>query len=130
MMNIGKTSFLFYVLVQRILDKKPTLLRYSASKIIGFNESGVDEFSNSPPSDDKAWRSYPERTWVLVDSNFKGPYNTTEPSGAILNETRNFFIIYVAFPDVHDRYNEFSKRNNMPLRVIPDWDMDELAIGL
>jgi hypothetical protein len=118
------------VLVQRILDKKPTLLRYSPSKIIGFNENGVDEFSNSPPFDDKAWCSYPERTWVLVDSNFKGPSNTTEPSGAILDENRKFFIVYMAFPDVRNHYKQFSQNNNMPLRVIPEWDDDELVIGM
>jgi hypothetical protein len=125
----GKTAFLFYVLVQRILDKKPTLLRYSDDRIIGFNENGVDEFSPSPSSDDEAWLSYPERTWVLVDSNnLEGPYYTEEPSGAILHESRKFFIVYAAHRD--NRYSRFSERNNMPLVVIPEWSVDELAIGV
>jgi hypothetical protein len=118
------------VLVQRILSKKPTLLRYSASKILGFNENGVDEFPHSPPSDDEAWRSYPERTWVLVDFNFKGPSNIQEPSGAIFDEKRKFFTIYMAHPDMYDYYRQFSQINNMPLRVIDQWDDEELAIGL
>jgi hypothetical protein len=38
----GKSVFLFYVLLLRILDAKPTVLRYDAGLAVGFTQYGVE----------------------------------------------------------------------------------------
>jgi hypothetical protein len=68
----GKTCFLFYVLLQRVLRGQATLLYVSESKSIGITQSGVEEFNPSVGFWPSIWRDHYklEDPWAMCDYQF------------------------------------------------------------
>jgi hypothetical protein len=119
----GKTVFLFFVLIQCILDKRPTLLRYSKGTIIGF----TNEFKVFPYISDLVAETakYPYGTWALADSEF-----SADGDGRPGNELKgsNMFTIFTTSP-LEARYKEFCKHRNAPTLVMNPYSLDEFLFS-
>jgi hypothetical protein len=89
----GKTVFLFFVLLQCILDAQPTVLRYRDGSVIVFIETGVRWLEAH--DFDRHSEVYPDGTWALVNAQFtiKGD-STGTPSGDFLGA--RFFVVHNA----------------------------------
>jgi hypothetical protein len=119
----GKTVFLFFVLLQRILDAQPTLLCYDGGKAIGFDKSGVQIFD--PDIASTEWHRYPYGTWVLIDSLFTESGNA---AGTPLGGFRfpKFFVVFTTSPRP-DRYQEWAKQQGAWTRTMRPWSCEEYS---
>jgi hypothetical protein len=113
----GKTVFLSFVLLQRILDAKPTVLCCNKNTIVGFSREGVNEFKLDGTIED--WDVYPNGTWALVDDFWSGGV----PSGG-LNSTR-FFPIFCATPEESDRWDFWQHQRKAAVRFMKPWSWEE-----
>jgi hypothetical protein len=84
----GKTIFLYYVLVLRLLSRSPTLFQYENESIVFFNEDGVTRLSP------KSMLRPSSATWALVDAN----PSVLQPAAMLLRDGAPFFTIVASSP--------------------------------
>jgi hypothetical protein len=63
--NPGKTIFLYYLLVCRLLEQQPTAFQYNSEFIVLFDQDGVSFWHRNS----KLPSTYSSKIWALVDSN-------------------------------------------------------------
>ena len=66
---LGKTILLYYILVKRLLEKKPTVLQYKPDVVFIFNDKGLHARRASSYYEPEL--SGYQDTWALVDMNEK-----------------------------------------------------------
>jgi hypothetical protein len=115
----GKTVFLSFVLLQRILDAKPTVLCHYRHAIAGFSRGGVKIFAFMPGERIEDWDIYPNGTWALVD-HFK---SSGAPTGGI--NTNRFFPIFSATPEIDIRWDYWQKQRKAAVRYMKPWSWEE-----
>ncbi|KAL5480248.1 hypothetical protein ACEPAI_1518 [Sanghuangporus weigelae] len=122
--GIGKSMFLIYVLVLRLLAGKPTVFRDKLSHGFLLDASGVIIVS----SDALDTVSQPEGTWFLVDSGQELGSVTQD----IITACRisNGFVIQSASPRT-PRFAWFTKiGNRIPWKMyMAPWSLEELIAG-
>ncbi|KAL5480156.1 hypothetical protein ACEPAI_1426 [Sanghuangporus weigelae] len=122
--GIGKSMFLIYVLVLRLLAGKPTFFRDKLSHGFLLDASGVSIVS----SDALDTESQPEGTWFLVDSGQELESVTQD----IITACRisNGFVIQSAPPRTPN-FAWFTKiGNRMPWKIyMAPWSLEELIAG-
>jgi len=89
--GIGKTTLLYYILVKRLLEEKPTILQYNSDYLVFFHANGV-KILNPSTSVDPELEEY-QNTWALVDIN---PL-VTKPAD-MLGLNSPFFLVMAASP--------------------------------
>ena len=87
----GKTTLLYYILVKRLLEQKPTALQNEASNVLLFDANGVKAIS-------PATHIHPESevfkgVWALVDIN-----PDVEDPARIFGADSPFFLIMASSP--------------------------------
>ncbi|TPX32516.1 hypothetical protein SmJEL517_g04344 [Synchytrium microbalum] len=115
--GIGKSIFLLYILIERLLDGLPTALQTELSCYHYFDHSGV---VMNPPS-----RTCPSDignpTWALVDSNEKV---ATPCEGFLGND--QVLMLQATSPKV-ERYREWTKQAAALLYYMNTWTWEETA---
>ncbi|KAL5520850.1 hypothetical protein ACEPAF_2853 [Sanghuangporus sanghuang] len=122
--GIGKSMFLIYVLVLRLLAGKPTVFRDKLSHGFLFDATGVSIVS----SDVLGAVSQPEGTWFLVDSGQELGSVTQDIITAC--HTSDGFVIQSASPCT-PRFAWFTKiGNRIPWKIyMAPWSLEELIAG-
>jgi hypothetical protein len=111
--TIGKRPFLSFVLLQRILDAKPTVACCDGM-IIGYSREGVTNFKGIEDCD-----IYHNGTWALVDYQ-----SGCVPSGG-LNNAR-FFHIFSAKPGPENsKWDFWQKERKATVRFMKSWSWEE-----
>jgi hypothetical protein len=89
---LGKTILLYYILVRRLFEQKPTILQNHRDHLYVFNANGVKAMSASmvvhPQSPEY------QNTWALVDITPR----VQEPGSMIGNEINPFFLVLASSP--------------------------------
>lgn len=118
---LGKTVFLHYALIERVLDGLPTFFQRETGRV----------FMLLGPTDVRIYHSQerldPERypgAWALVDSNA----SLVHPREEFIGDTSQLFVIQATSPQPL-RWKEWSKQLNAPLAVMKAWSWEELYIG-
>jgi hypothetical protein len=111
----GKTVFLLYLLVVRILQKKPTLLRLADNQLIGFSDNGLRLHSLDFPTRDPIW-DYPQGTWALTDPAYTISGSSGEPSGPLLTNT-NLFVVFTSSLKA-TQHHEWVRQTGSPMIVM------------
>ena len=88
----GKTILLYYILVKRLLDRKPTILQTQRQYLYSFHSEGVDVLSQSSPilPNSEEYRN----TWALVDINV----HVQAPAELISHENSPFYLVMSSSP--------------------------------
>jgi hypothetical protein len=113
--GIGKTCFLSYVLVERLLKARPTVLQVvdkDAFLHVLFNESGTHLVSSYNPScTDSA-------IWALTDQT---------PRGVASNFDHHNWLVVTTSSPRRENYHHMKKHYSMPLYYMPVWTWEEIA---
>ena len=94
---LGKTILLYYILVKRLLEKKPTVLQYKPNVVFIFNDKGLHARPASSYYEPDL--SGYQGTWALVDMNEK----ITQPADFI--QSSKFFLVMASSPTPSRWYN-------------------------
>ncbi|KAH8116378.1 hypothetical protein DFH11DRAFT_1580210 [Phellopilus nigrolimitatus] len=118
--GVGKTTFLFVVLINRLLNAEPTLFRGCKGNYIGLSEHGCFIYPPSPSPNNLA--IYPKGVWVLADPGF-----AVDAFGAIDEPlyNLNFFVVYTTSPN-EARFKEWHKQTNATTLFMAPWSWDEI----
>jgi hypothetical protein len=114
--------WLFYLLLQRILDAKTTILRYYDGIVVGFTVKGVELFPPHRPETLKRVQEYPEGTWALIDEQFRISGDTyVAPEG--LFSSPNLYTIFTASQP--NRYKSWMKQSCATRLIMNPFSMRE-----
>ncbi|PBK71844.1 hypothetical protein ARMSODRAFT_1002827 [Armillaria solidipes] len=118
--GIGKSIFLYYILLLRLQAKKPTILVLNPNVVTVFLQQGV--FSVAIAHFDDVAMLIPDSTWCLVDSNqeLKQP-----PQFAIQSP---FFIVQAASP-IKDHIAWKDKTLGVWEYIMKPFSLPELIVG-
>jgi hypothetical protein len=122
--STGKTVFLFYLLLLRILEGKPTLLRLDKGRLVGFSSDGMRVHSSKEPDRDDLW-DYPRGTWALADPNYGEERVFGAPGGPLLHDP-HLFVVFTTSPE-RKRFAEWAKQTISPVLVMHPIPYDELV---
>jgi hypothetical protein len=89
--QLGKTTLLYYILVKRLLEQKPTILQINTQHLFLFNANGVKAISSSTQLYPKS-EEY-QRAWALVDIN-----QHVQTPAEMLGPNSPFFLIMASSP--------------------------------
>jgi hypothetical protein len=119
--NIGKSIFLYYALIERVLNGEPTLFQLgpkSAFMLLG--QTNVRIFRED---DDIDTQEYPG-AWALVDSNAA----IKAPRGELAMANSRIFLVQATSPQP-SRWSEWAKQRRAPLVVMDPFSWHEFYIG-
>jgi len=121
----GKTFFLYFALVERLLDALPTALQLGRDDIFLFQSDGVRLL---PAAANIALLEFlhtiTPRIWALVDSNA----TLNIPAEMFISHTSPFYVVQATSPKL-DRWKEWKKQRKANEAVLQPWSWDELCIG-
>jgi RHS (Retrotransposon Hot Spot) family protein len=114
--GIGKTTFLLYLLIERLQRKSPTVVQTESSYFLLFDEVGVHRVGV------EGYNSYaiPTGAWALMDSN----EDVVKPCQAFLSATQAM-VIQASSPQSR-RWKDWKTRYSADLCVMDVWDNNEL----
>ncbi|KZV62087.1 hypothetical protein PENSPDRAFT_692830 [Peniophora sp. CONT] len=112
--GIGKTTFLLFLLLHRLQERKPTALQLNADYYFIFDADGVDVIPV------KFRRERLTECWALVDSNEK----VVSPCGALLDMALR--VIQTTSPKV-ERWKEWRKQARAELYIMDLPNVMEIA---
>ena len=115
---LGKTILLYYILVKRLLEKKPTVFQYKPNVVFIFNDKGLH--ARRPSSHCEPDLSGYQDTWALVDTN----ENITQPADFILSS--KFFLVMTSSPTPSRWYNVQMYRAPVTLWFMKPFSLVEL----
>ncbi len=107
---VGKTIFLYYALMERILDGLPTLFQLDPTRVFMFLGPADVRIYGSQERLDPG--SYPG-AWALVDSGSE----LIRPRVKLTTIGSKYFVIQASSPKP-SRWKEWSKQLNAPLAVM------------
>jgi hypothetical protein len=120
-LTIGKTVFLSYVLIERLLTGLPTV--YQTSKSMTFVFLGPDDVRIYPQSTYLDPEKYPD-AWALVDSN----EDMIVPRPELTDSNSKYYVIQASSPQPK-RWKEWKKKLSASLIVMEAWTWEEMYIG-
>ncbi|KAI0297780.1 hypothetical protein B0F90DRAFT_868504 [Multifurca ochricompacta] len=118
--GIGKTCFLFYLLLRSLCSGRPTALQVRSTYYLLFEDTGVKLYNHKSGSP-------PDGTWALVDSNEE----VTIPCKTFLRscQTGTTYVVQTTSPKV-DRWKSWRKHRNADLYFMDYFSWDEIhALG-
>ncbi|KAM6499073.1 hypothetical protein JOM56_004581 [Amanita muscaria] len=118
--GIGKSIFLYFVLVERILNGQCTAYQYTSTVILMLGSHDVRIFPADPRLDT---RKFPG-TWALVDSNVE----LIPPRGEFTSAHSKFYLIQATSPQP-SRWKAWKKQLSAAIAVMKPWSCKELYIG-
>jgi hypothetical protein len=120
-LSTGKTVFLQYLLVERILDGLPTAYQMDSQKLFLFlGAQDVQIFTERDMLDPEIY----ENAWALVDSNggLEAPrYDLVKPNS-------KFFVVQATSPQPR-RWKSWKKERSASMVIMNPWSWKELFIG-
>ena len=115
--GIGKTCFLSYVLVERLLKAQPTVLQIGADggeySCILFDKLGVRPIL---PDNDDSLRD--TAIWALVDQT---------PRGLAASFDRHNWLVVITSSPRRENYKRVEKHYAAPVYYMPEWTWEEIA---
>ncbi|KAI9461300.1 hypothetical protein BJY52DRAFT_1117251 [Lactarius psammicola] len=116
--GIGKSCFLYYLLLHKLSEMTPVALQLSSYFVV-FRDNGVYKY----PLDARPDR-LPEGTWALSDSNDQAK----QPCTAFLNATRQHraWIVQTASPS-EERWKDWQKYRNADTFVMNHISIQEMT---
>lgn len=114
--GIGKSLFLYYILISRILTGKTTVFENEMNNIYLFG----DYFQRSKRIHEMA---YPG-AWALSDSNAR----LTQPSDGFIGAGSQFFTVQATSPQPH-RWKTWQKYRNAEMVAMDWWSWEEIYTG-
>ncbi|KAM6495199.1 hypothetical protein JOM56_009822 [Amanita muscaria] len=120
--GIGKTVFLYVLLVLRLHARLPTIFQSEKTHVYYFDDKGV--FDMTPEFITTHFRfKFDQSTWCLIDSN---PNLSTVP---VFIQNLGLFIVQAASPRPH-RF-EWTKKAVAPVTryFMEPWTLSELLVG-
>jgi hypothetical protein len=114
--GIGKTTFLYYVLVCRVLAGEPTMFEYEKHGIYSF----TDTFQHLDKIDARA----SPNAWALSDSNSA----LWKPNQSFTGQGSQFFVLQATSPRP-ERWHSWKKYRNAKMVTMDLWSWDEMYIG-
>ena len=118
---IGKTLFLYYALIERILDKEPTAFQLDSKRVfVFFGPTDVQVCPNGERLDPEKFPG----AWALVDSNA----SLIQPEEKLISDRSKYFVIQATSPQPL-RWKAWSKYCDAELAVMKAWSWPELYIG-
>lgn len=114
--GIGKSIFLYYILVGRVLGSQVTIFEDRPDKKYIFGES-FEAVTQLNPQD------YP-KAWALSDSNT----NLVHPSASFTSASSKFFTLQATSPQP-ERWYRWMKYRSTVLVAMDLWSWDEIYIG-
>ena len=118
---LGKSTFLFYVLISRILLAQKTAFQWSSSRTFFFNDRhDVRTFTQMDRIDPVG---HPEM-WALSDSNA----DVVTPRAEFTDARSQFFVVQATSPQP-TRWKTWSKQLGANLAVMNPWSWQEIYIG-
>jgi len=118
--GIGKTMFLYYILIHRILHGQPTAFQPTSSHTLIFHHSRAEIFGEHTTIDSLA---YPG-AWALSDSNA----DVYQPRREFV-ELHNRFFLVQATSSQPSRWKAWSQQRRAKLAVMDFWTWSEIYIG-
>ena len=117
----GKTFFLYFVLIERILDGRSTAFQWDPSRVVLLlNRHDVRTFPSAINFDPEG---YPG-TWALVDSNS----SLVTPRSEFIDARSKFFVVQAASPRP-ERWKTWKKELTAEMAVMKPWSWEEIYIG-
>jgi len=115
---LGKTILLYYILVKRLLEKKPTVLQYKPNVVFIFNDEGL----HARPASSFCERNLSgyQDAWALVDMN----EDIEKPADFI--RSSNFFLLMASSPTPSRWYNVQMYRAPVTLWFMKPFNLVEL----
>jgi hypothetical protein len=89
---LGKTTLLYYILVNRLLERKPTIFQKEPDVLFLFDDNGVRELNPSMDVDPSL--GIHRNTWALVDCNRR----VHEPAALLARDTSPYFLVIASSP--------------------------------
>jgi hypothetical protein len=120
---IGKSFFLYFLLIERILAGQPTAWQFRSSDVILIhNHNKIQMFPENVWLDTQA----PEYSgyWALVDSNAQ----VVQPRGEFTDTHSKFYLVQAASPQPA-RWKAWKKYLSASIAVMKPWSWDEIYIG-
>jgi hypothetical protein len=114
----GKTTFLYFVLIERILAAKPSLLQLDPH-VIFFVDGTLKVFSRGSLLDPGGHPG----VWALVDSNA----NLSVPDPVFTGLHSSFFVVQASSPNTA-RYKSWKRQLSAKLVVMKEWSWEEIYI--
>ena len=118
--DLGKSLFLYYILVRRLALKKPTIWQLSSEKYIFFNSEGY----TVSKGDIKIRETKNKPIWALSDSN---EYMTI-PHNEFLTKCGESLIVVQAASPKEKRYKEWIKQRRGTLYCMKSWCWFEIEL--
>jgi hypothetical protein len=119
--TVGKTVFLHYVLIDRILNGLVTAYQIDSKRAFLFlGPNHVRKISADEILDPEVY----DRAWALVDSNA----NLDSPREEFVNMFSKFFVVNTSSPQPQ-RWKSWKKYQSASLTVMRPWSWKEMYIG-
>ncbi|KAI0297393.1 hypothetical protein BC826DRAFT_165340 [Russula brevipes] len=115
--GIGKTMFLYYLLVLRLRNRQPTFFQYSPGFVILFDNRGVRVVSPVIGDPDA-----PNEAWALIDSNI---HVKSVPWIFATSDCPNFIVV-AASPRSERWKSLFHNRSDTKLWIMEPFTLEEL----
>ncbi|KAG8907815.1 hypothetical protein FRB99_001988 [Tulasnella sp. 403] len=121
--GIGKSLFLYYILCQHLVGRKPTILQTENNVFYLFSDSGVQKI---PSSFSDLGYIVPSETWALVDSNTK----VRMPAEAILNCYSVFVVVAASSRNYCMEWDKARTPHHICMYYMEPWTLEELVAAL
>jgi hypothetical protein len=115
----GKTTFIVYALLRRLHRCQPTVVQFTESHFVLFDETGAHRF----PSSYAYCHKIPSGAWALADSG----QMLVEPGSALFRDP--VVLVQTTSPAAR-RWKEWTKQHSANLYLMQLWDPLEIEILL
>ncbi|KAF9513103.1 hypothetical protein BS47DRAFT_988844 [Hydnum rufescens UP504] len=119
--GIGKTIFLYFLLVERILQGRPTALQRNPDRVILITNTGKVQIIPDKKHMDP--QGFPG-VWGLVDSND----SLMKPHWVFTDSHSQFFLVH-SCPPQPVRWKAWRKKFSASIAVMKPWSWEEFYIG-
>ena len=117
----GKTFFLYFVLIERILNGQRTAFQCDHGRaILILDHHDLQIFPVATRFDPEAYSGM----WVLVDSNSR----VVQPRDEFISAHSKFFVVQAASPQPM-RWKTWKKERDADMAVMKPWTWEEMYIG-
>lgn len=120
-MFLGKTVFLFYVLIRRLKKRIATLFYSPTTHVLLFQEDGTYRFSDLSQADEGTF-SFGFDVWFLIDMD-KG----LEPPPPVITDASPWPVQAASPNEV--RFKSWKKHRQASIFIMDPWSEEEMRTG-